>query len=667
MKPPGEPNRALRTETRRDCPKAEWTQSNAPHTTLCNTHDKVLSARSFGSPHPASVPQISMRITTRHDFWDLPRFRSLALLLVGCSSVAWAFPVAASVSLQELKLTASDAALNDHFGRSLAVAGNTALMGSRYDGHSGSDLAGSGYIFVRNGSSWLEQAKLIASDAEFADLFGHSVAIFGDTAILGARNDDHSGLTDAGSAYIFVRNGTSWTEQAKLTANDAEAFDHFGICVDIEGDTAVVGASFDDHAGGIDAGSAYVFVRSGTRWSLQAKLTAGDAAALDLFGWSAALAGDRLVLGAPLDDHAGGISAGSAYVFERAGTSWSLQAKLVANDAEAGDQFGNSATLSGDTAVLGAPRDDHAGGINSGSAYVFLANGANWSQQAMLTPNDAAANDDFGHTVTLKGDTAIVGSPQDEFSGLIRAGSAYAFVRVGTSWSEQVKFTASDAALGDNFGSSVALSGPSVLIGAPHDDLGREADAGSVHVYLLETDCNGNGVPDAQDLASGISADCNNNLIPDECDLAAGTSLDLDAEGTPDECQPFSANGASLSISAGGTIEFALHAGPIHAGGLFIVLGSVSGTAPGVAVDGQVLPLNPDAYLLLTLSGGGPLHNGIGLVDGSGSASAFLAIPPGLLAPVLAGLVVQHAYAVADPVSLVVTLTSNPIPTILLP
>ena len=198
------------------------------------------------------------------------------------------------------------------------------------------------------------------------DRFGGSVAISGDTVVVGAPRDDDAGF-DSGSVYVFVRSGTTWTEEAKLTASDAAAEDEFGVSVALSGDTALVGASGDDDAGS-GSGSAYVFVRNGTSWSQQVKLTASDAAAEDGFGASVALSGDTALVGASGDDGTG-VSSGSAYVFVRNGTSWIQQAKLTASDAAAIDYFGYSVALSGETALVGAPFND---GVGSAYAYELM-------------------------------------------------------------------------------------------------------------------------------------------------------------------------------------------------------------------------------------------------------------------------------------------------------
>src|SRR6266498_72825 len=272
------------------------------------------------------------------------------------------YPVTIDPTLsQEAKLTARDAASGDIFGFSVAVTGDTVVVGASGDNM----LAGSAYVFVRSGTGWSQQAKLTASDAASGDRFGDAVGISGNTVVVGASD----AASDAGSAYVFVRSGTSWSQQAMLTASDAAVFDLFGRALAVSGDTAVVGAISDDTDAGPDAGSAYVFVRSGTGWSQQAKLTASDAASGDRFGDAVGISGDTAVVGAQFGD----TIAGSAYVFVRSGTSWSQQAKLTASDAAAFDFFGAAVAISGDTVVVGALADDTDAGSNAGSAYVFVS------------------------------------------------------------------------------------------------------------------------------------------------------------------------------------------------------------------------------------------------------------------------------------------------------
>jgi hypothetical protein len=216
---------------------------------------------------------------------------------------------------------------------------------------------------VRSGTAWSQQQKLTASDGAASDYFGRSVSVSGDTAMVGANGDDIAYATDAGSAYVFVRSGTAWSQQQKLTAADGAMNDQFGACISVSGETAVVGAFSHDTAGGANAGSAYVFVRSGMGWYLQQQLTASDGAMNDSFGLSVSVSADTAVVAATGDNSL----AGSAYVFVRTGTLWSEEQKLTASDGAANDHFGISVSVSGGTVVVGAYGDNSL----AGSAYVF--------------------------------------------------------------------------------------------------------------------------------------------------------------------------------------------------------------------------------------------------------------------------------------------------------
>jgi hypothetical protein len=247
------------------------------------------------------------------------------------------------------------------------------------------------------GWGWLEKQKLLASDADAGVQFGISVSISGDYAIVGVPNDNDKG-TDSGSAYIFWWDGTSWVQQAKLLASDGDAIDFFGYSVSISGDYSIVGAGGDDDKGNW-SGSAYIFLRDGTSWNQQQKLLASDGAAGDNFGISVSISGDHAIVGAYEDDDKG-IDSGSAYIFKREGAAWVQQAKLLASDGAAGDDFGISVSISGDYAIVGAIGDDDKGS-KSGSAYIFKREGAAWLQQQKLLASDGAADDWFGISVSI--------------------------------------------------------------------------------------------------------------------------------------------------------------------------------------------------------------------------------------------------------------------------
>jgi uncharacterized repeat protein (TIGR01451 family) len=396
---------------------------------------------------------------------------------------AYVFVRSGTTWSQQQKLVASDGMLLDNFGRSVSLSADTAVVGADFDDTPGGEDAGSAYVFVRSGSTWTEQQHLLASDGAAGDHLGISVSVSGDTVVAGAWADDTPGGVDAGSAYVFVRSGSTWTEQQKLLASDGAAFDNFGMSASISGDTVVVGV--DQAPGGVAVGAAYVFVRSGTTWTEQQKLLASDGAASDAFGIAVSVDANTAVIGADIDDLPGGVNAGSAYVFARSGTAWTQQQKLLSPDtldSSAFDNVGHSVSVSGDTVVVGAIGDNTLVGGDAGSVYVFVRSGTSWTEQQKLFASDAVASTGFGFSVSASGDTVVVGAVRDVPP--FGPGSAYVFVRSGTTWSQQQKLLASDGAQGDFFGQSVSVSGDTVVVGAYRDDTPAGVDAGSAYVFV---------------------------------------------------------------------------------------------------------------------------------------------------------------------------------------
>lgn len=402
--------------------------------------------------------------------------RALTASEVGAIQNAGSAGKCSFVPVEQAKLTASTAAGNDRFGTSVGVNATTAVVGAPFSSQLG-QFAGTAYVYTFDGVGWSEQAKLTATDTAIGDRNGWSVDVEGDTIVTGSYANDAGGL-DSGAAYIFSRSGATWSQQAKFVPADAAAGDGIGYSVAIDGDTAVVASVSDDDAGS-NSGSAYVFVRSGGVWSQQAKLVAGDADVGDNFGTWIDVDGDTVIVGAAGDNDGAIVNTGSAYVFTRSATTWSQQAKLVAADAAAGDQFGYGVTIDGDIVAVGAPFDDDAG-ADSGAAYVFTRSGGTWSQEAKLTAADAASPDRFGSSVATNGSVVVIGAPRDGVSGS-QSGSAYVFSRSGTSWSETTKLIPADNATGDQFGISVAISGD-VIVGAHNDDDAGN-NSGSAYVF----------------------------------------------------------------------------------------------------------------------------------------------------------------------------------------
>ena len=372
----------------------------------------------------------------------------------------------------------------------------------------------------------LQASALVNPGVTEGDKFGYSVAVDGDIAVVGAYRDGENDVTESGAAYVFTKSGgVVWDAGVKLTASDRAPYDNFGISVAVDGETVVVGAPGDDD-NGTDSGSVYVFTNTNGVWSQAAKLTASDGATLDYFGQSVAVSGDTILVGAYLDDREETITdseledSGSAYVFtkptstggwddwedlpqtdvgDQAEDKETLTHKLTASsDAADDDNFGTSVALDGDTAVIGAPgADDNDNGIDSGSAYVFTRDDqGNWDAGVELTADDGKPGDSFGVSVTVDGDTAVVGAYQHDPvapdsnpnspSYLLDAGAAYVFTKTAGTWSQSVKLTADDRAPGDYFGYSVAVDDGTVLVGAYQDD-DKGTDSGSAYVFTRDS------------------------------------------------------------------------------------------------------------------------------------------------------------------------------------
>ena len=286
--------------------------------------------------------------------------------------------------------------------------------------------------------SSLEKAKLVAIDGAAFDYFGGSVAIRGDTAVVGAFRAN-SPVDSSGAAYVFKFDGRSWNQIAKLAASDAHAHDFFGRSVAMDGDRIVVGALQDDDAGS-SSGSAYVFQFTGTEWVEQTKLIASDGDPSDWFSWSLAISGDTIIVGAPNEDEAGADS-GAAYIYHFDGVTWVEQAKLTSVRA-GGDHFGYSVDIFRDTTIIGAYGDDD-GGSNSGTAYIFQFDGTEWEQKVKLKATDTIENIYFGTAVAIHEGQAIVGALLG-YGVDFNSGAAYIFQVEEMEWNQGAKIYASD-------------------------------------------------------------------------------------------------------------------------------------------------------------------------------------------------------------------------------
>lgn len=350
---------------------------------------------------------------------------------------------------------------DDQFGSAVAIDGDTAVVGVPSRDSAGAD-AGAAFVFFRAAGVWTLQATLIPPGPADGLGFGSSVAISTDTVVVGATGS----YSSLGKAYVYVRSGQTWSAQATLGGLDTVTGDSFGAKVAVSADTAVVSAPQANTGFGYGSGAAYVFTRTGSAWSQQQKLLPADLAADDRFGATVALDGDSVLIGASLDDTGIGVNAGSAYVFTRTGSAWSLQQKLLPATANMGDLFGAAVALSGNVAVVGAPGVDSGFWYDSGSAFVFERSGTAWSQTAILAPPSPTNVASYGNAVAVSGGTAVLGA-----TGGYSASSTPAYVfRAGAgTWALEAALPP-DGPIPPYFGTSVAASGSSVLVGAPGFD-----------------------------------------------------------------------------------------------------------------------------------------------------------------------------------------------------
>lgn len=330
-------------------------------------------------------------------------------------------------------------ASDSFFGYSVAVDGNTAVVGAWNDAGGN----GAAYVFTRNGSgAWSQQQELTAPDGASGDQFGYAVAVSGNIALVGAAGK----ASGQGYVYAFSQSGTTWTKQAEFTSSDGSASDCFGCAIALSGGTAFVGAP--GKLG--NTGGAYAFGESGGAWSQGTEFVGQSSSAY--FGFSVALAPNATT--AVVGAFGTSSSTGSAYVFDASGSTWSQQAVLTASDGATGDNFGYSVGAGNGTALVGA-----YGNGGQGAAYYFTGSGTSWSQQAKLVASDASANAYFGYAVALSGSTAVVGAYEKSTSG--GPGEAYVFTNSGSAWSQQ-----SLPPQGAYFGYAVAASGTTAVVGA---------------------------------------------------------------------------------------------------------------------------------------------------------------------------------------------------------
>ena len=514
----------------------------------------------------------------------------LPLSRLGPLLVALAPLASAQVVVDEL--LAADHTPNDFFGSAVALDGTRALVGAPF-GETSGQPAGSAYVFELGPSGWTEVAQLVASDAAAGDEFGRAVALSGDRAVVGAPGDEYDG-TDEGSVYVFERGPSGWSQTAKLGWFGFQDDDRYGHAVAIDGPRLAVGALSD--GGPFTETKLYVLENDVWGWT---RFLSVPASADDHFGVDVAIDGTRILIGADLHDGKGSDS-GAAFVYELGPFFWELRATLTATDTTANDRFGCSVDLDGDVAIVGASRENAVPGAlfppHRGAAYVFERQGTDWVQTQKL-PGPEAGFTLFGDRVAIEGDVALVGAREAAAAGA-KSGVVHRYRRTPSGWVRTDELVAPDTVAFDAFGTDVALSDGRALVGSTRYDKAIVFNEGSAHVFDFGT--------------------------------LSGTD-------------------APISVTAGGAQTLFLDAPPELAGLPYLVLGSVSGTAPPLLVDAVSLPLAYDGYTLHTLSSPNapPLASSFGLLDAQGRANASFSLPPASN-PSLAGLPLAHAYVVID-------------------
>ncbi len=376
----------------------------------------------------------------------------------------------------------------DCFGHSVDIDGDYAIVSAYMDENDDDPdyeyNFGAVYIYKKAGDNWVQQGgKIVAPDRADGDVFGCSVAIDGDYAIIGAQGvDEWSGglrYDKVGAAYVFKKGADgAWAYQAKLEATDvAVESRYFGYSVDIDGDYAVVGAYYDSNR----KGAAYIFKRNGAAWNAIAKLTADDGDAADWFGCSVAIDGNNAVIGAEYADGISVSGTGAAYVYRLENGVWTQKQKLLSH-WDHRTSFGCSVSLDGDYALIGA-KSEYVGGQYAGAAFVFKWDGNLWEEENRFYADDGYGTDYFGGSVSLYGDYALIGAVGDD-DVAPETGSAYLFKRDGRIWVQQQKFIANDPVAHDDFGCSVAIYGDDIFIGAERVENVNNDDVGAAYIYF---------------------------------------------------------------------------------------------------------------------------------------------------------------------------------------
>ena len=536
--------------------------------------------------------------------------RPTRLLPLVCATL---LAVPSSAQCPDELLVPLDNEPGDRFGLNVALSGSLALIGAPFDDDDG-ERSGAAYVWERQSTGWVEVAKLTASDAAMGDRFGFAVALDGERAVVGARYDQDVGY-GTGAIYVFERQGGAWVETAKLQPDNAQAGDLFGNDIDLEGDTIVVGSSAHGTGALAQSGAAFVFRQVGGTWQQTGKLTPIELQSGDTFGEAVAISDGRIAVSAARQD-VQGTNSGSVYIYSQFGGFWSQEAKIVPPGGSEFDLFGASLSLDGTRLIVGSVLDDDFG-TDAGSCYIYQRQFGVWQLVEEIGPSDPTLFAQFGVSVAIEGQRALVGADRDTAAGPA-SGSIYVFEQSASGWEQVAKLRVAEVAPSDTFGHAVALDGGRLLVGAPFHDAAH-ADGGAAWIY--------------ESFQPALQADL-----------------------------------SALSLAAGGTQQFNLRTCASLAGRPYLLLSTASGNSPGQLLDGQLLPLQVDPLLEASaaLANQAPWTDSVGFLDANGFASARFSVPPGPW-PGLAGTTLHHAFLVFDLAGPKVVLGSNAVALDLLP
>ncbi len=508
------------------------------------------------------------------------------------------------------KLTADDGVANASFGWSVAVSGSTAVVGAPGTSPSPTNAV---YIFLKSGNGWALQQKLVPPGGTGGN-FGSGVAIEGDTVVIGRRF-----YAPFGAAYVYTRSGTIWTLEEQLTPPSGNTVDAgFGRSVAISGETVIVG-DHSDNSPALRQGSAYVYIRNGTAWTQQQKLTASDGSQTDSFGWSVAISGGQAIIGAwGQRNGSSDPNIGAAYVFERENTGWTQKQKLTAFDGVGADEYGRTVNILGNTAVVGAHSDDIGPNVDQGSAYVYVRSGLSWTLEQKLTAPDGGMRAEFGESIAISEGHLVIGAYVDDIGPNVNQGSAYIYSRCAPMGTPPQKILASDGAAQDTFGNSVAVSGDTVLIGARGDTIGANNRQGSAYaIPLADIGLAPEGYrPSGGPCEFGIEV----NITTDQEDFDLEDEIcDVDAMMNGPQCSLRAAiQTANASESITDLIKFNIPGGGVQTISPSSALPAITGN---VNIDGTTQPGYAGSPVIELR---GDLTGGDGLVFATGSAESRL-------------------------------------------